>query len=636
MTAHTAAPCSYPATPPLAPRWLIAHIPAAPRCRQGRVSEGVVGHRRAAGAMSRRPQREPPGLAPHLDGMQVRVNNVPRKPAPTASAPIVPVLAQMLNHGRRLPPEPKGGTNDEAADKAEKREKDLITKVKEQQKGLRKKEKRIQSLQGDLAALEAEAQQHDLRAAALERELLETRERLEEKEAEFQAAKALQAEAVRVQGEMQSMEAEVQRLEGEAAEFRAEAAAAQMRLQEENGRVAELEGKLARLSDEKNAASEAAARELASVRAEKQSVELRNQVLNESLAQEKDRADLADESSDALRAEAERWQREYEALSLQQERVHRATAVNAQRRAHQDERIKELEEELRQARELVRKQQERLVDAEQKALEMSAASDQLQKAMSAEVDAAQATASSHAQQNLELQTTLRTTSAADRLQFVTLQSDVDRWYQKYEEQKRLHSLKERECEEANRESKGAWEQVRAVNAQLEDKQREHTRLTYELELVRAELAKEQRHTVQLSERVEHFEQEAAEEVANVQSLEEQLKRQSEELARAVQEKRDQINIANRANAAYNELRELHAAQSTRFEQNEAARIQLTEQVRELKARQEKQPMDTDESDSEKEDRSRKWPATGVARGAMPRRKPSESPRAADTSDEESL
>lgn len=595
-----------------------------------------MGHRRAAGAMSRRPQREPPGLAPHLDGMQVRVNNVPRKPAPTASAPIVPVLAQMLNHGRRLPPEPKGGTNDEAADKAEKREKDLITKVKEQQKGLRKKEKRIQSLQGDLAALEAEAQQHDLRAAALERELLETRERLEEKEAEFQAAKALQAEAVRVQGEMQSMEAEVQTLEGEAAEFRAEAAAAQMRLQEENGRVAELEGKLARLSDEKNAASEAAARELASVRTEKQSVELRNQVLNESLAQEKDRADLADESSDALRAEAERWQREYEALSLQQERVHRATAVNAQRRAHQDERIKELEEELRQARELVRKQQERLVDAEQKALEMSAASDQLQKAMSAEVDAAQATASSHAQQNLELQTTLRTTSAADRLQLVTLQSDVDTWYQKYEEEKRLHSLKERECEEANRESKGAWEQVRAVNAQLEDKQREHTRLTYELELVRAELAKEQRHTVQLSERVEHFEQEAAEEVANVQSLEEQLKRQSEELARAVQEKRDQINIANRANAAYNELRELHAAQSTRFEQNEAARIQLTEQVRELKARQEKQPMDTDESDSEKEDRSRKWPATGVARGAMPRRKPSESPRAADTSDEESL
>lgn len=586
--------------------------------------------------MSRRPQREPPGLAPHLDGMQVRVNNVPRKPAPTASAPIVPVLAQMLNHGRRLPPEPKGGTNDEAADKAEKREKDLITKVKEQQKGLSKKERRIQRLQGDLAALEAKAQQHDLRAAALERELLATRERLEEKEAEFQAAKALQAEAVRVQGEMQSMVAEVNRLEGEAAEFRAEAAAAQMRLQEENGRVAELEGKLARLSGEKDAASEAAASKLESVREAKQSVELRNQVLNESLAQEIARADFADQSSDALRAEAERWQREYEALSLQQDRVQRATAENAQRRAHQDERIKELEEELRQARELVREQQDRLVDAEQKALEMSAASGQLQEAMSAKVAAAQATASSHAQQNLELQTTLRTTSAAERRQLVTLQSDVDRWYQKYEEERQLHSLKKRECEKANRESKGAWEQVRAVNAQLKDKQREHTRLNYELELARAELAKEQRHTVQLSESVEHFEQEAAEEVANVQLLEEQLQRQSEELARAVQEKREQINIANRANAAYNQLRELHAAQSTRFEQNEAARIQLTEQVRELKARQAKQPMDTDESDSEKEDRSRKWPATGVARGAMPRRDPSESPRAADTSDEESL
>lgn len=474
--------------------------------------------------MSRRPQREPAWLAPHLDGMQVRVNNVPRKPAPTASAPIVPVLAQMLNHGRRLPPEPKGGTNDEAAAK---READLKRKIDAQKRGLRRQGEKIKRLQNELQALNVEivsrtreALNHDVRANALQRELSATRTRLEEKEAEFEASKALHAEAVRVQGEVQSMAAEVEKLEREAAEYRAEAAAAQMRLQEENGRVAELEAKLARLIGENDAASEAAASELASARVEKQSMEQRNQILKEGLEQEKARADSADARSHASRAEAQKWEREFRALRLQKERVSRAAAENAKRREDQDKRIEVLEEELRQAKKLVLEQQGRLVEAEQQALEMSTASAQLQEALSAEVATAKATASSSAQQNLQLQARLRTTSAADRLQLVHLQSDVDKWSKMYEQEKQLYILKERECEEANRERKGAWEQVRAVNVQLEDKEREHARLKYELATVRAELQATEKKDDQISKELNRLRLMLRNSEARIQSEEE--------------------------------------------------------------------------------------------------------------------
>ena len=469
--------------------------------------------------MSRRPRREPRGLAPHLDGMQVRVNNVPRKPAPTASAPIVPVLAEMLNYGRRLP-EPNdggggGGTNDEAAAKAAEREKALQDRIGKQQKNLYRKQKRIDTLQEQLKVLNEQkleltrsAREHDERHAILKRELSETEERLEAKEVELKASEAMQAEAVGVQDEMVAMEAEVERLKEQAQEATEAAAQAQARLEEEDARVQDLEQELEALRAELGAQASAHDSALAAKEDEIEGERLRNEALEFLKIQAEESAKKTEKNLSKAQGQVEGLERKNRELEEAKESSARESATLQLSNSRQRTRMQRLEKELDETRELAKQQAERLAAAQAELGAVRAAQQQALRNMKARTEATEAAAESARKESMRYSAELGQTSAEYSLRIGNLQRDCNEWNEKYHQQARLRVAKERECKEAEQQRQMAWSQVREVQAQLDAKTKEHARLTYELATVRrSELKAEEQRTRAIGSRNDQKEQE---------------------------------------------------------------------------------------------------------------------------------
>jgi chromosome segregation ATPase len=453
--------------------------------------------------------------------MQVRVNNVPRKPAPTASAPIVPVLAELLNYGRPLPA-PKdgggggggGGTNDEAAAEAAKRQEALKRQIRAQQKGLRKKSRTIEQLRAGLQALNEEklaltrtALQHDLRAAVLQRELSATTKRLEEKEAELQESKAMQAEAVRVKEENEALVQEARVLEEQVREATRNAVEAQQRLVEEGTRVGELQRQLDALRTEQEEQSRVYDTERDQLFDEKKQALLEITSLKLFNEQAEARAIEADRKSAEAEEQAGELRRGNEQLKAENAGSKISGAALRNKNAQQLARIKELTEELERTTKLVQTQQERLAKAEYEVQAANAAKREAEAAMQARATAATAAASSARQQSVQLERALGATSAEFNLRLGSLQLDRDQINSMYHEEVQLRITKERECKEAQKQSEAAWQRVRAVEAQLQAKVEEHDRLEYELATVRAELEAEEQKTQRIGARVGREDQE---------------------------------------------------------------------------------------------------------------------------------